>query len=73
MIPGNIFSISHKACDLIGQLVAGKNFSDYQNDPLLRFGVERQFGIIGETLNPFRPPFFRSPEEKYPQIARVFG
>jgi hypothetical protein len=29
MIPGNIFSISHKACDLIAQFVAGKKFSDY--------------------------------------------
>jgi hypothetical protein len=58
MIPGNFFSISHKACDLIGQLDAGKNFSDYKNDPLFRSGVERQFGIIGEALNPFRTRLF---------------
>lgn len=45
-----LFDIA-ESCGLIAQFVAGKNFSDYQRDPLLQSGVERQFEIIGEALN----------------------
>ncbi len=37
-----LFDIA-EACDLIAQFVKGKTFADYQGDPLLRSGVERQF------------------------------
>ena len=38
------------AAERIGRFVAGKTFSDFQTDELLRSGVERQFEIIGEAM-----------------------
>lgn len=36
------------------QFVSGKSFDDYQNDALLRSGVERQLLIVGEALSRLR-------------------
>jgi uncharacterized protein with HEPN domain len=40
-----------QAISAIRTFVAGKSFSDYVTDELLRSGVERKFEIIGEVLN----------------------
>lgn len=39
------------AVDLITRFVEEKNFADYQADDLVRSAVERQFEIVGESLN----------------------
>jgi uncharacterized protein with HEPN domain len=40
----------HEACGLLFHFTAGKSFSDYAADPMLRSAVERQFEVIGEAL-----------------------
>jgi uncharacterized protein with HEPN domain len=41
----------HRAAELIAQFTVGKEFADYQRDPMLRLAVERAFAIIGEALS----------------------
>ena len=38
------------ACDLLIEFTAGKTFTDYAADALVRSAVERQFEIAGEGL-----------------------
>jgi len=42
-----LFDIA-SACDLIAKFIAGKHFSDYQKDPLLRSGVERHLRSLAK-------------------------
>ena len=44
-----LYDIQH-AAELLTEFIAGKTFSDYTSDPLLRSATERQFGIIGEAV-----------------------
>lgn len=40
-----------QAAELIGQFTGDKQFTHYQNEPMLRLAVERAFLIIGEALS----------------------
>ena len=39
-----------EAARLIADFTAGKAFTDYEGDAMLRSAVERQFAIVGEAL-----------------------
>jgi uncharacterized protein with HEPN domain len=39
-----------EAASLAAQFTAGKDFAEYQRNPMLRLAVERAFAIIGEAL-----------------------
>ena len=41
----------HRACDLILEFTAGKDYFAYKADAYCRSAVERQFQVIGEALN----------------------
>ena len=43
-----------EAASAISRFITGKTFEDYEQDELLRSGVERKFEIIGEALNRIR-------------------
>ena len=40
-----------EAASAILRFVRGKTFDEYEQDELLRSGVERKFEILGESLN----------------------
>ena len=43
-----------EAASAIFRFIRGKTFDDYEQDELLRSGIERKFEIIGEALNRIR-------------------
>ncbi|ETX00587.1 MAG: hypothetical protein ETSY1_10705 [Candidatus Entotheonella factor] len=43
-----------EAAGAIFRFASGKTFEDYEQDELLRSGIERKFEIIGEALNRVR-------------------
>jgi uncharacterized protein with HEPN domain len=46
----HLYDIKEAAAAIL-RFVRGKTFDDYERGELLRSGVERKFGIIGEALN----------------------
>jgi uncharacterized protein with HEPN domain len=52
-----------EASAAIFRFVRGKTFDDYEQDELLRSGIERKFEIIGEALNRIRRGDPRPPRQ----------
>lgn len=61
-----------ESCESIRVYTAGMDFAAYERDPLVRDGVERRLGIIGEALNraaDFEPDL----RERIPEFHRIVG
>jgi uncharacterized protein with HEPN domain len=59
-------------CAAAGRFAAGKNFSDYLADDMLRAAVERKLGIIGEAfakLEEADPAL----TENFPELRKIIG
>ncbi len=61
-----------EAADRIGRFTAGKRFSDYLKDEILRSAVERQFEIIGEALVNLRKVAPKT-AASIPDLARIIA
>ena len=66
-----LWDIQH-AAGLIGGFVERKTLQDYLTDELLRSGVERQLGIIGEAANQALR-HFPEIEEKISDLPKIIA
>ena len=60
------------AAERVQRFLGGKSLDDYQQDDLLRAGVERQFEIMGEALNP-RSRVAPNIADEVPEYRRIVG
>ena len=60
------------ACAAAGRFTAGKNFSDYESDEMLRAAVERKLSVIGEAFNQLETAD-ASVTEKFPELRKIVG
>jgi len=61
-----------ESCEAIRQYTAGLDFAAYERDRLVRDGVERPLGIIGEALNR-AAEFDPSLRAQIPDFHRIVG
>lgn len=61
---------ARRAAGLTRDFVVGRDFADYERDPMVRSAVERQFQIIGEALNRLRR-IDPATAEGVPDLSRV--
>lgn len=63
---------AREAARAVSSFIADRTVDDYEADLLLRSGVERQLGIIGEALNVLRQ---QSPDVagRIGDLARIIG
>lgn len=59
-----------RAAELLIEFSAGKSFGDYCADAMLRSAVERQFEVVGESLNQLSKVDAHL-AEKVPDLSRV--
>lgn len=60
------------ACQAIRQFVQERTFDDYEGNLLLRSAVERQFEIVGESLNQARQ-LEETVASLVPDLPRIVG
>ena len=60
------------ACAAAERFTAGKNFSDYETDEMLRAAVERKLAIIGEAFNQLEAAD-ASVTETFPELRKIVG
>ena len=63
---------ARRAGERVARFTRGKTFADYREDDLLRSGVERQLGIVGEALSQLRR-LDPATAESLPELARIVG
>ncbi|MSU58274.1 MAG: DUF86 domain-containing protein [Pedosphaera sp.] len=59
-------------CAAAGRFAAGKTFSDYQADDLLRSAIERKLGIIGEAFAQLEETD-PAQAEHFPELRKIIG
>jgi uncharacterized protein with HEPN domain len=60
------------ACAAAGRFTAGKSFSDYEADEMLRAAVERKLAIIGEAFNQLEAAD-ASVTQTFPELRKIVG
>ena len=61
-----------EACAAAGRFTAGKTFSDYEADEILRAAVERKLAIIGEAFNQLEAAD-ASVTQTFPELRKIVG
>ncbi len=60
------------ACAAAGRFTAGKKFSDYEADEMLRAAVERKLSVIGEAFNQLEAAE-PAATENFPELRKIVG
>jgi uncharacterized protein with HEPN domain len=59
-------------CAAAGRFAAGKTFSDYLADDMLRSAIERKLGIIGEAIAKLEEAD-PAQVENFPELRKIIG
>jgi uncharacterized protein with HEPN domain len=67
-----LFDIA-EACRLVDDFTRGKSAEDYDHEPLLRSGVERQLEIVGEALSQALRHHPTALTDRIPEAPRIIA